>query len=68
MYHSLYDDYRWMKIFGDPGFRKNAAITQVWAALALRLSMDQVLPFHFPDYAKELEVRPCTSLPFTGYY
>ncbi|HWG58287.1 MAG TPA: M28 family metallopeptidase [Candidatus Acidoferrales bacterium] len=54
VYHSIYDDFRWMKRFGDPGFRYHAALARVLGTLALRLDEAGVLPYGFSDYAAKI--------------
>lgn len=50
VYHSLYDDFYWMRNFGDPTFRYSVAITQVLGTLVLRLADSDVLPFDYEEY------------------
>ncbi|XP_024527494.1 probable glutamate carboxypeptidase LAMP1 [Selaginella moellendorffii] len=56
VYHSLYDNYNWMKNFGDPEFHRHATVVKVWGLLARRLVMDTILPFNYVSYANVLEV------------
>jgi N-acetylated-alpha-linked acidic dipeptidase len=55
VYHSLYDDFYWMKHFGDPTFAYHVALARVLGTLALRLDEADVLPFDYPAYASEIE-------------
>ncbi len=55
VYHSVYDDFYWMKHFGDPKFAYHAALARIMGILALRLDEADILPFDFPAYALELE-------------
>jgi N-acetylated-alpha-linked acidic dipeptidase len=55
VYHSVYDDFYWMKHFGDPKFAYHAALARVMGTIALRLDEADILPFDFPAYALELE-------------
>ncbi|KAH7651215.1 N-acetylated-alpha-linked acidic dipeptidase protein [Dioscorea alata] len=55
VYHSLYDDFLWMKNFGDPMFQRHIAAASVWGLIALRLADDKFLPFDYTDYASELQ-------------
>ncbi|EFJ38722.1 hypothetical protein SELMODRAFT_61589, partial [Selaginella moellendorffii] len=57
VYHSLYDNYNWMKNFGDPEFHRHATVVKVWGLLARRLAMDTILPFNYVSYANVLEVN-----------
>ena len=54
VYHSLYDDYLWMKRFGDPGFRYHAAMSRLWGLLAMRFADADVLPLDYSMYAREI--------------
>ncbi|EFJ31422.1 hypothetical protein SELMODRAFT_61588, partial [Selaginella moellendorffii] len=54
VYHSLYDNYNWMKNFGDPEFHRHATVVKVWGLLARRLAMDTILPFNYVSYANVL--------------
>lgn len=55
VYHSAYDDFYWMKHFGDPKFAYHAALARVMGTIALRLDEADILPFDFRAYALELE-------------
>jgi len=55
VYHSIYDDFDWMKRFGDPTFTYHVALAQVLGMLALRLDEADILPFDYPAYALEIE-------------
>jgi N-acetylated-alpha-linked acidic dipeptidase len=54
VYHSLYDDFYWMKTFGDPTFEYHAALAQLLGVMALRLDEADVLPFDYLAYASEI--------------
>jgi N-acetylated-alpha-linked acidic dipeptidase len=54
VYHSLYDDFYWMKNFGDPTFSYHAALAQLMGVMALRLGEADMLPFDYPAYASEI--------------
>jgi N-acetylated-alpha-linked acidic dipeptidase len=54
VYHSIYDDFRWMDKLGDPGFAYHVAAARVYGLLALRLSSADVLPLRFSSYAHTL--------------
>lgn len=54
VYHSLYDDFYWMKTFGDPTFAYHAALAKVLGTAALRLDEADVLPLDYPAYAWEV--------------
>lgn len=62
-YHSNYDSYYWLENFGDVGFKKHLAMSQLWGALVVRLAGVKILPFSAMEYARVLgvlvdEVRP----------
>jgi len=54
VYHSLYDDFYWMKHFGDPQFKYQTTLARVLGLLALRLDEADVLPFDYSDYAMQI--------------
>jgi N-acetylated-alpha-linked acidic dipeptidase len=54
VYHSVYDDFRWMDRFGDPGFHYHAAMSQLWGLLALRFANAELLPLDYSIYAAEI--------------
>ncbi|MGA8365925.1 MAG: transferrin receptor-like dimerization domain-containing protein, partial [Candidatus Acidiferrales bacterium] len=54
VYHSLYDDFSWMKKFGDPTFAYHAALARVLGTLALLLDEADLLPFDYAAYASEI--------------
>ncbi|KAM7257665.1 hypothetical protein ACFE04_013406 [Oxalis oulophora] len=65
VYHSMYDDFVWMKKFGDPNFQKHVAgivqnsdllmVASVWGLVALQLADEEFLPFNYLSYAYELQ-------------
>ncbi len=55
VYHSAYDDFYWMKHFGDPKFAYQPALARIMGTIALRLDEADILPLDFPAYALELE-------------
>jgi N-acetylated-alpha-linked acidic dipeptidase len=54
VYHSIYDDFFWMKTFGDPTFAYHATLAKLLGTAALRLDEADVLPFDYPAYAWEI--------------
>ncbi|XP_011626765.2 probable glutamate carboxypeptidase LAMP1 [Amborella trichopoda] len=56
VYHSLYDNFVWMKKFGDPSFQRNVAVGSIWGLVALRLADEEFLPFNYSAYASELHL------------
>jgi len=57
VYHSLYDDFYWMKHFGDPSFLYHATLARILGTMALRLDEADFLPFNYPAYGTEIEHR-----------
>lgn len=55
VYHSRFDNFEWMRRFGDPSFRYSVAAAQVYGTLALRLADADVLPYDFQDCGRKLE-------------
>jgi N-acetylated-alpha-linked acidic dipeptidase len=55
VYHSLYDDFYWMKHFGDPTFAYHVALAQILGILALRFDEADIPPFDYAAYALEIE-------------
>jgi N-acetylated-alpha-linked acidic dipeptidase len=54
VYHSLYDDFYWMKHFGDPTFAYHVTLARVLGILALRLDEGGILPFDYSSYSSEI--------------
>ena len=54
VYHSVYDSYRWMAKFGDPGFVYHAAMARYAGVLALRFANADVLPLDPRAYGREI--------------
>ncbi|KZV48005.1 putative glutamate carboxypeptidase 2-like [Dorcoceras hygrometricum] len=55
VYHSMYDDFTWMKKFGDPLFQRHTAVANLWGLVALKLADEEILPFNYLFYALELQ-------------
>ncbi|KAI3925898.1 hypothetical protein MKW92_018778, partial [Papaver armeniacum] len=55
VYHSMYDDFTWMRKFGDPMFQRHVATASIWGLVSLRLADDEFLPFNYLSYANELQ-------------
>lgn len=55
VYHSVYDNFRWMEQHGDPGFIYHRAAAQLFGLLAMRLAAPEVIPMRFGTYAADLE-------------
>ena len=56
VYHSAYDNFRWMAKFGDPGFHRHRSMAQWYGSIALILADSDVLPLDYENYASELSV------------
>ena len=54
VYHALYDDFYWMKHFGDPTFAYHATLARIIGTIALRLDEADILPYDFAAYASEI--------------
>ncbi len=55
VYHSVYDNFYWMKNFGDPTFVYHAAAARIAGLLLLRLAEADLLPFDYDAYGEEIE-------------
>ena len=55
VYHSVFDDFYWMKHFGDPKFAYHVALARVLGTVALRLDEADILPFDYPAYASKIQ-------------
>ncbi len=55
VYHSIYDDFFWMKRFGDPKFLYHPAMGRIAGLIMLRLAEADVLPFDYAAYAGAIE-------------
>lgn len=54
-YHSIYDSEHWMETYGDPTFKRHAAVSKVLGLAVLRFANSPILPFSVVDYARELK-------------
>ena len=55
MYHSNYDSFSWMEMYGDRDFIHHEAISRLWAMMLLHLSSRDILPLNVTEYAVRLE-------------
>ena len=55
VYHSVYDNFRWMDVYGDPGFHYHAAAARLLGLITLRLASADVVPLRFGSYASSLQ-------------
>ena len=56
VYHSVYDNFRWMEKYGDPEFLYHAAGARLWGLMAMRLASAEVVPLRYSTYARDLQV------------
>ncbi len=54
IYHSAYDTYRWMTIFGDPHFLGHVGSARVAGVMLSRLANAQIVPYDYEEWAGEL--------------
>ncbi len=54
VYHSQYDDFAWMSRFGDSTFAYHAAAAKIGAAMLLRLSNADILPYDYVEFARTM--------------
>ncbi len=55
VYHALFDDFYWMKTFGDPTFAYHVAMARIVGILVLRLAESDLLPLDYDAYATEID-------------
>lgn len=53
-YHSCYDNFEWMRKYGDTDFQYHKALAQIWALLILEMADTRLLPFDLNAYARAL--------------
>jgi N-acetylated-alpha-linked acidic dipeptidase len=56
VYHSVYDNFRWMEKYGDPEFVYHAAAAKLWGLMAMRLANADIVPLRLSTYARDLQV------------
>ena len=54
VYHSVYDNFRWMSLYGDPEFVYHQAAARVFGLLAMRMASADVAPLRFGGYARSI--------------
>jgi N-acetylated-alpha-linked acidic dipeptidase len=54
VYHSVFDNFRWMATQGDPGFLYHAACARLLGLTAMRLASAEVVPLRFASYGRAL--------------
>jgi len=55
VYHSIFDNFRWMKQFGDPTFRYHVAAAKIYGLETLRLAEADILPLDYETYGVEIQ-------------
>lgn len=50
-YHSNYDSFHWMDMYGDKGFEYHITMSKILSLLAAKLIEEPVIPFNATDYA-----------------
>lgn len=54
VYHSVFDNFAWFTKFGDPTFEYEQQMARIYGLETLRMASEDVLPFDYEDYAKEI--------------
>ena len=54
VYHSVYDNFRWMSLYGDPEFVYHQAAARLMGLLTMRIASADVAPLRFSNYARAL--------------
>lgn len=54
-YHSCYDNFDWMRLYGDTGFQYHKTLAQIWALLILEMADSPILPFDLEAYARAVQ-------------
>jgi N-acetylated-alpha-linked acidic dipeptidase len=54
VYHSVYDNFRWMSLYGDPEFVYHQAAARLMGLLTMRMASADVAPLRFSNYARAL--------------
>ncbi|MEO6223860.1 MAG: M28 family metallopeptidase [Vicinamibacterales bacterium] len=54
VYHSVYDNFRWMSLYGDPDFLYHQAAARLMGLLTMRIASADVVPLRFSGYARAL--------------
>lgn len=52
VYHSVYDNFRWMSLYGDPEFLYHQAAARLFGLLTMRIASADVAPLRFSGYAR----------------
>jgi N-acetylated-alpha-linked acidic dipeptidase len=54
VYHSVYDNFRWMSLYGDPEFVYHQAAARLMGLLTMRVASADVAPLRFSNYSRAL--------------
>jgi N-acetylated-alpha-linked acidic dipeptidase len=54
IYHSVYDNFRWMSLYGDPDFVYHQASARIMGLLTMRIASADVAPLRFTNYSRAL--------------
>src|SRR5271165_243637 len=54
VYHSVFDNFAWFTKFGDPTFAYEQQMARVYGLDTIRMASEDVLPFNYEDYGKEI--------------
>jgi N-acetylated-alpha-linked acidic dipeptidase len=54
VYHSMFDDYKWMHDFGDPGWHSGVTMARFLGLVALQLADARILPFDHVETTEAL--------------
>ena len=54
IYHSAYDTYRWMTLFGDTSYAYHAAAASIGAAMMLRFGNADLMPYDYVEFARTM--------------
>lgn len=54
VYHSVYDNFRWMSLYGDPEFLYHQAAARLMGVMTMRIASADVAPLRFGGYARTL--------------
>jgi N-acetylated-alpha-linked acidic dipeptidase len=54
VYHSQYDDFRWMSRFGDTTFAYHATAGAIGATMVLRLANADIVPYDYVEFARTM--------------
>jgi N-acetylated-alpha-linked acidic dipeptidase len=55
VYHSIFDNHRWMEEFGDPTFAYHITMARLLGLMTLRLTEADILPLDYETYGQEIK-------------